>query len=67
MWRINRDESKYSAKKLLSWHWALPHKHLPIIEADEHEARKFEAFISEVLTGDEIEAIVKRLGLKEIG
>lgn len=65
MWRIDRDESKYSDTRLLAWHWALPYQHLPIIDEDYELANKYEKLLTETFSKAAISAAVKRLGLRE--
>lgn len=65
MWRIHRDETGYSDAKLLAWHWALPFKHLPIIDEDYKLAEKYEQMLVATFTEQEIALAVGRLKAAE--
>lgn len=64
MWRIHRDESSFSDARKLTWEYVLPYKHVPIIENDEHSAKRIEKFLNNAFTEKQLKSAVKRLNIK---
>jgi hypothetical protein len=63
MWRIQRDESKFTNAQKLAWDIVLPYMYLYILDSDNAAAEKMVRYLNKTFSTKALSAAVKRATL----